>query len=92
MYLVPQTTIAKSLDREKLIAGDKVYPVTGRIYGALADHLSGEPDAVRKEAVAIHSAVLGLVMMIAFADALRDPLKHKLDDLIQSLIDAFTVR
>ena len=92
MYLVPQTTSAKSPDRQKLVAGDKVYPVTGRLYGALANHLGGDPESARKEAVAIHSAVLGLVMMIAFADALRDPLKHKLDDLIQSLIDALTVR
>ncbi len=89
MYLVPQTTTAKSPDRGKLVAGDKVYPVTNRLYGALANHLGGGPDAARKEAVVIHSAVLGLVMMIAFADALRDPLKHNPDDLILSLIDAF---
>ena len=92
MYLVPQITSVKSPDRGKLIAGDKVYPVTGRLYGALADHLGGEPDDARREAVAIHSAVLGLVMMIAFADALRDPLKHNPGDLIQSLIEAFTAR
>lgn len=90
MYLVPQTTSTKSPDRGKLVAGDKVYPVTNRLYGALADHLLGEPDAARKEAVAIHSAVLGLVLMISFAAALHDPLKHDPEDLIQSLIDAFS--
>ena len=90
MYLVPQTTGAKSKGRGKLVAGDKVYPVTNRLYCALADHLNGKPDAARKEAVAIHSAVLGLIMMIAFADAIGDPLKHAQEDLVDSLVAAFT--
>jgi len=90
MYLVPQTTGLRSNDRGALVAGDEVYSVTNRLYGALTDHLSGETDAARKEAVAIHAAVLGLVMMVAFADAIRDPLKHTRDDLVDALIASFT--
>ncbi len=92
MYLVPQTTGLKSNGRGNTVAGEDVYQVTNRLYGALADHLDGEREAARKEAVAIHSAVLGLVLMFALADALRDPLKHSETDLIDALIASLTAK
>lgn len=90
MYLVPQTTGQKSKDRANMVTGDEVYQVTNRLYGALACHLGGETDAARKEAVAIHSAVLGLVLMFALANALQDPLKHSETDLIEAMIANLT--
>ncbi|MEP2703454.1 MAG: TetR/AcrR family transcriptional regulator [Roseibium sp.] len=92
MYLVPQTTSAKSGNRGQVFAGEKIYPVTSRLYGALADHLDGDSNAARKEAVAIHSAVLGLVLMFALSDAIHDPMKHSHNDLRDALIASFTQR
>ena len=88
MYLVPQTT--KPLQRQATGIVADVHPITDRIYGALAAYLEGAPGAERKEAVAIHSAVLGLVLMVSLADGLNDPLKHSADDLIDALVDVLT--
>ena len=90
MYLVPQTTSSKSRHKNKIGSGDEVYRITDRLYGALAEHLDREPDAARKEAVAIHSAVLGLVLMFSLADALNDPLKHPEAELIDALVSSLT--
>lgn len=90
MYLVPQTTGQKSKGRTNMVTGEEVYRVTDRLYGALAGHLGGEKEAARKEAVAIHSAVLGLVMMFALTNALQDPLKHSETDLIEAMIASLT--
>ncbi|WP_417666786.1 TetR/AcrR family transcriptional regulator [Roseibium sp.] len=94
MYLAPQTTGMRSTGRGASVTGEEVYQVTGRLYGALARQLCGNDhsngDAARKQAVAIHSAVLGLVLMFALSDALRDPLKHDAADLVEALIDSLT--
>jgi len=90
MYLLPQTTNLNPTSRGIMITGEEVYQVTNRLYGVLADHLDGKREAARKEAVAIHSAVLGLVLMFALADALRDPLKHSEIDMIDTLIASLT--
>lgn len=92
MYLVPQTTSPRSGDRGSLSVGEDVYAVTDRLYGTLADHLDGERNAARKEAVAIHSGVLGIVLMVALTDALKDPLKHTEDELVEALIASLTSR
>lgn len=86
MYLLPQTIrqTASDLHHTELLA--QVHPVTDRVYGALARHLGGEPSAARREAVAIHAAVLGLVLMVGLADGLNDPLKHAESDLIDALV------
>jgi AcrR family transcriptional regulator len=86
MYLVPQTTGQKPQGRASMVTGDEVYQVTNRLYGALAGHLDGDNETARKAAVAIHSAVLGLVMMFALTNALQDPLKHSETDLIEAMI------
>ena len=92
MYLLPQTTSTKSNVRGAVVAGDEVHQITNRLYGALADHLDGDQEAARKEAFAIHSSVLGLIMMFALADALRDPLKHSENDVIDALIASLTAK
>ena len=78
MYLAPQMTPQRQ-DAPSLT--DEVHPVTDRLYAALARHLDGD----RAGALAVHAAVLGLVMMFALADALDDPLKHGAGDAIAAL-------
>jgi len=90
MYLVPQTIGQRTTGRAGMVTGDEVYQATDRLYRALADHLGGETDAARQEAVAIHSAVLGLVLMFALANALQDPLKHSETNLIEAMIASLT--
>mgnify|MGYP005990345779 CR=1 FL=1 len=90
MYLLPQTMGSKSINPEQLIVDDELYAITDRLYLTLAVHLGADENSARKEAVAIHSSVLGLVMMFALADALGDPLKHSETELIEALITSFT--
>ena len=87
MYLVPQTTRGKAADWGDGGLVDQVHPVTDALYGALADRLGA---GGRAEAVAIHSAVLGLVLMHGLAASVQDPLKHPPDVLIDALIASLT--
>lgn len=90
MYLAPQVAGRKSSGRRTAITVEAVHPVTNRLYGALAVHLDAAPEIARRQAVAIHSAVLGLVMMFALADSLLDPLKHSRSDMIDALVASLT--
>lgn len=86
MYLMPQTL--KRTGQDATAAGfvAQVHPVTDRLYSALADHCGGD----RQQAVAIHSAVLGMVMLFGLADSLDDPLKHSQDEMTEALISRLT--
>jgi AcrR family transcriptional regulator len=86
MYLAPQVTGQKSFSKVNIVVGDEIHQITNRLYGALADHLDDEQEAARKEAVAIHSAVLGLVLMFGLTGALNDPMKHSETALIEAMI------
>lgn len=81
-YLAPQMT-AGAAPMEPLV-GSEIQETTSRLYTSLERHLTG-PNA-RARAVAIHTAVLGLITMVALADAIGDPLKHDNDTLILALI------
>lgn len=83
MYLVPQVTRRATPARAPDPVVDDVHPVTDQLYGDLAAHLDA-PDP-RAEAMAIHSAVLGVVLMVSLGDALSDPLKHGADTLVEAL-------
>lgn len=86
MYLLPQTIKTGSVEvRDSALLG-KVHPVTDRVYGALAAFLDRDPVDARREAVAIHASVLGLLLMFGLADSLGDPLKHATQDMIDALI------
>jgi len=89
MYLAPQVTRQGSGSTEGTRLATQVHPVTDRLYGAFAAHL-GDAPAARREAVAIHAAVLGQILMIALAEALNDPLKHGSDDLVEALVATLT--
>ncbi|MEQ8589648.1 MAG: TetR/AcrR family transcriptional regulator [Roseitalea porphyridii] len=90
MYLVPQTTGTKSAGRGLPPPGDEIYRLTDRLYSALATRLGDEPIMSRRQAVAIHSAAIGLVTMLALADSLHDPLKHSQSDLVDALVGTLT--
>lgn len=86
MYLVPQTTGSRRDARSNRELIGRVHPVTGSLYGALAERLGGGGKRARAEAMAVHSSVLGVVMMFALADALDDPLRHSRTRLVEALI------
>ena len=90
MYVVPQTIKSSGQAGQATQLTQKVHPVTDRVYGALAAHLGDDPLAARREAVAIHAAVLGVLLMFGLADSLGDPLKHSQEALIEALIVSFT--
>lgn len=83
MYLAPQ--VADRRPDDDAFARE-LPEVTNRLYSALAGRLSGPPDAARRTAVAIHAAVLGVVMMVALTEAVGDPLKHGAGVLTEALV------
>lgn len=91
MYLVPQTTRSRASDFAERRFLESVHPVTDQLYAALAHHLDpDQPERARAEAMAIHSATLGLVLMNSLAAAVNDPLKHGPERLIQALVTTLT--
>jgi AcrR family transcriptional regulator len=90
MYLVPQTIKPSTQDPQSAAILEKVHPVTKEMYSTLAAHLDGDEPAARRDAVAIHAAVLGLVLMVGLADSLHDPLKHSEAELVDALIVRLT--
>lgn len=90
MYLLPQTLKPGGQGAPNPALLEKVHPVTGAMYAALAARLGDGHTAARQQAVAIHAAALGLVLMVSLADSLRDPLKHDPSDLVDALIDRLT--
>lgn len=85
MYLLPQTARGGTRAADRPLMQD-IHPITDRLYAALAQHMGGSGAEARREAVAVHGAVLGLVLMFALADAVNDPLKHAEEGMIAALI------
>ncbi|WP_170603659.1 TetR/AcrR family transcriptional regulator [Ruegeria arenilitoris] len=86
MYLAPQTLKA---GMQEVRNGDvlaKIHATTSQLYGALAARLDESPDQARQTAFAIHSAALGLVLMLGLAEGIGDPLAHSQDDILTALI------
>lgn len=90
MYLVPQTLKPTAQPTHQRTVLEQVHPVTDRLYSAFADNLDGHPATARQHAVAIHSAVLGMVLMVGLGDSLNDPLKHGQTALVEALIARLT--
>jgi len=90
MYLLPQTIPQGAAQIPPGDLLEKVHPVTDRMYGALAGKLGAEQVAARREAVAIHAALLGLVLMLGLSERINDPLKHSASDLVDALIARVT--
>lgn len=86
MYLVPQTLRQSGPDRPDGAVLDQIHATTARMYAALADRLPGDATQARQQAVAIHAAALGLVLMLGLADGVGDPMKHGDTELIEALV------
>ncbi|UWQ90448.1 TetR/AcrR family transcriptional regulator [Rhodobacteraceae bacterium M382] len=87
MYLAPQTLKAGMQETRDGDVLDQIHKTTSRLYDALAKKLDGSPDQARQTAFAIHSASLGLVLMLGLAESIGDPLKHSDKDLVNALIE-----
>jgi AcrR family transcriptional regulator len=83
MYLVPQTLQAGGDAADRAVL-PMIHAATGQLYAALAQRLEG-PEA-RRQAMVIHAATLGLVMMLGLAEGIGDPLKHGTEALVAGLI------
>lgn len=86
MYLAPQTLKNGVQEAKNPDALERIHSTTSRMYGALAARLDGTSEQSRQSAFAIHSAALGLVMMLGLSEGIGDPLKHSEDDLVAALI------
>jgi AcrR family transcriptional regulator len=69
-----------------------VHPTTARMYKALADVIANDAGWSRRKieprraAMTIHMASLGLVLMLGVSAAIEDPLAHRTEDLVETLI------
>lgn len=86
MYLAPQTLKVGSQVSRKDGAIGEINKVTSRLYGCLAEKLDANAIEARQTAFIVHSSVLGLVMMLALADSISDPLAHSESDLAAALV------
>lgn len=86
MYLAPQMLKVGVQEAKNTDALERIHETTSRMYGAFAAHLDGTLEQSRQSAFAIHSATLGLVMMLGLSEGIGDPLKHSEDDLVTALI------
>lgn len=87
MYLVPQTLGKDSSSKLSEQTLDRIHAETDRLYQGFARYLPGDTVKARQQAVVVHSATLGLVLMLSLADGVGDPLKHDQDDLVLELIE-----
>ena len=92
MYVTPQIGQRPGRNGQMLTTLGRIHPSTTQMYDTLAGKLvdSGRyrrlVDA-RRAAAAIHTALLGLVLRMAMADALNAPQRLKDDALVEALVD-----
>lgn len=68
-----------------------IHAITRPMYDALEERLKDQSEVQpRLSAVAVHMAILGFVLLISLADAVRDPLRHQTADLVAALIRLLT--
>jgi len=90
-YLVAQVSPKADLILPREASLNHVHPVSGRMYGALAERLAADPALPkaldpRRAAVIAHTSALGLVTLLSLADAVDDPLAHPTDALVETLV------
>lgn len=85
MYLVPQTMKGTGDTADRAIL-PLIHAASDRLYGALAERLGPPAPETRQQAVAVHSACLGLLLMLGLAQGTGDQLKHRTEDLVEALI------
>jgi AcrR family transcriptional regulator len=92
MYVTPQIGQRPGRNGTMLTTLGRIHPSTTEMYDALADKLvaGGRYDRVidaRRAAAAIHTALLGLILRMAMADALNAPTRTRNDALIDALVN-----
>lgn len=91
MYVTPQIAQRPGREGAMLTTLGRMHPATTGMYDALADCLvaGGRYSRVieaRRAAVAVHTALLGLLLRMAMADTLNSPLRHRDDALVEALL------
>lgn len=91
LYLLPQFDPPLAMDVDRADALGPIHETTAAMYGALEAAIQADaafrPGANRRRlAVAVHSAAIGLLTMLALAEASDDPLAHGTPDLIDALV------
>ncbi len=92
MYVTPQIGQRPGRNGQMLTTLGRIHPSTTIMYDALAARLveAGRYARVidaRRAAAAIHTALLGLLLRMAMADALNAPLRLREDALVEALAD-----
>ena len=92
MYVTPQIGQRPGRNGQMLTTLGRIHPSTTEMYDALAQKLvaGGRYDRLvdaRRAAAAIHTALLGLILRMAMADALNAPMRAREDALIDALVN-----
>ena len=95
MYVTPQIGQRSGRNGQMLTTLGRIHPATTEMYDTLATRLveSGRYDGLvnaRRAAAAMHTALLGLILRMAMADALNAPLRLRDDALVDALVDVMT--
>ncbi|MEM7631026.1 MAG: TetR/AcrR family transcriptional regulator [Pseudomonadota bacterium] len=91
MYVTPQIGQRPGRNGQMLTTLGRIHPATTAMYDCLAERLVAGGrytrlvDA-RRASAAIHTAMLGLVLRMAMADALNAPLRLRDDMLVEALV------
>ena len=91
MYVTPQIGQRPGRNGQMLTTLGRIHPATNEMYDKLAARLvDGGRYArlidARRAAAAIHTALLGLILRMAMADALNAPLRLREDALVEALV------
>ena len=92
MYVTPQIGQRPGRNGQMLTTLGRIHPATTEMYDVLAARLveTGRYHRLveaRRAAAAMHTALLGLVLRMAMADALNAPLRARNDALVEALVD-----
>jgi AcrR family transcriptional regulator len=91
LYLAPQfdRSIASAAPNADALA--PIHQKTSTIYAALEAKIALDPEfrpgeSPRRLAVAVHMAGIGLLTMLAMAEAVNDPFRHSTEELLDALV------
>ncbi len=82
MYAAPQIGARPTWAPDIL---DRVHAITSEQYGTVARALGGDTEEARRQAVALHMAALGHVLLVGLTDAVGDPMRHSPQTLARTL-------
>jgi len=90
VYVSPQAGTLRNQENGLEDVTQQINQVTSALYDRLAECLRADdptlPDPeARQDAMVLHTSVLGLILLIAMAETINDPLKHSMETLIDRL-------